>query len=284
VTITAGAKADVRLLGARDLAAVAKLVGARPVENVFVDYRCRITQLDPRWLGGEVWGYFTDGELTSMLHVGANVTPVESTPAAAVAFAQRLRNKPATSMALVGSQHMVAPMWELLRQTWPEPRLERWEQPHYTISRVPEVAADPAVRLTRSAEFEAIYPACVAMHTEELGASPERDGGRPAYRARVRQLISSGWSFSRIEQGRVIFKAEVACATQDACQVQGVYVDPAYRGRGLAAAGMAAVVRLCLDRIAPNVGLFANAHNEPALRAYERVGFERTDTFASILY
>ncbi|MCO5325369.1 MAG: DUF4081 domain-containing protein, partial [Nocardioidaceae bacterium] len=165
MTITAGAKADVRLLGARDLAAVAKLVGARPVENVFVDYRCRITQLDPRWLGGEVWGYFTDGELTSMLHVGANVTPVESTPAAAVAFAQRLRNKPATSMALVGSQHMVAPMWELLRQTWPEPRLERWEQPHYTISRVPEVAADPAVRLTRSAEFETIYPACVAMHT-----------------------------------------------------------------------------------------------------------------------
>ena len=129
-----------------------------------------------------------------------------------MAVAQRRRTKSATSMALVGSQNMVAPMWELLRQTGPEPRLARWEQPHYTISRVPEVAADPAVRLTRSAEFEAIYPACVAMHTEELGASPERDGGRPAYRASVRQLISSGWSFSRSEQGRVSFTAEVAGA------------------------------------------------------------------------
>ena len=27
-----------------------------PVVNVFVDYRARITRLDPRWLGGEVWG------------------------------------------------------------------------------------------------------------------------------------------------------------------------------------------------------------------------------------
>lgn len=282
--MTAGTSADVRVLSARDLTAVAKLIGRRPVENVFIDYRCRVTNLDPKWLGGEVWGYFEDGALTSMLHVGSNVMPVEVTAEAAVAFAQRLADKPASALALTGSQDMVTPIWERVRATWPAPRLERWEQPHYVIDRVPEIAADPGVRLTRSVDFEAIYPACVAMHTEELGASPERDGGRPAYRARVRQLISSGWSFSRIEQGRVIFKAEVACATQDACQVQGVYVDPAYRGRGLAAAGMAAVVRLCLDRIAPNVGLFANAHNEPALRAYERVGFERTDTFASILY
>ena len=94
-------------------------------------------------------------------------------------------------------------------------------------------------------DLAALYPACVAMYTEEVGVSPESAGGKDLYRARVRQLISRGWSFARFdERGRVIFKAEVACATPYAAQVQGVWVAPDRRGEGLAAAGMAAVVAL----------------------------------------
>ena len=40
----------------------------------------------------------------------------------------------------------------------------------------------------------------------------------------------------------MIFKAEVGAATPQACQVQGVWVRPEFRGQGLAAPGMAAVV------------------------------------------
>ena len=86
-------------------------------------------------------------------------------------------------------------------------------------------------------DLDALYPACVAMYTEEVGVSPEAGGGADLYRARVTQLITKGWSFARIEGGRVVFKAEIAAATPYACQVQGVYVDPDRRGEGLAAAG-----------------------------------------------
>ena len=109
-------------------------------------------------------------------------------------------------------------------------------------------------------------------------------GGADLYRARVSQLISKGGSFARIEEGRVVFKAEVAAASPYACQVQGVYVDPARRGEGLAAAGMAAVVSLALADIAPVVSLYVNDHNEPARRAYARVGFEQTRTFTTIMF
>jgi len=129
-----------------------------------------------------------------------------------------------------------------------------------------------------------LYPACVAMYTEEVGISPELDGGRDLYRARVDQLIGRGWSFSRIEDGRVLFKAEVACATPKACQIQGVYVDPELRGQGLAAAGMTTVVDTCLREIAPAVSLYVNAHNLPARAAYARAGFEESGTFATIMF
>ena len=131
-------------------------------------------------------------------------------------------------------------------------------------------------------EFDTIYPACVAMFTEEVGVDPEA-GNRSGYRARVAQLISQGWAFAIIEDGQVLFKTEVGAATPQACQLQGVYVHPDLRGRGIAGPALSAVVRLVRQTIAPVVTLYVNDHNTPARRAYERVGFEHTETFASIL-
>jgi predicted GNAT family acetyltransferase len=284
VTTMAGPDSDVRVLTPHDLGAATKVFSQRPVENVFVGYRTRLTQMEPRWMGGEMWGFYRNGELSSMLHLGANLVPVETDEEARQAFLARLRHQPSQVVTIVGSQDQVRPMWEGLRRTWPEPRLTRWDQPHLAISNYPSVAPDPGVRVTRKRDFDLLYPACVAMYTEEIEVSPERDGGRSLYRARVQQLISRSWSFSRIENGRVLFKAEVACATQDACQIQGVYVDPAHRGRGLGTHGMAAVVQFCLERIAPTVALYVNNHNLAARKAYERVGFQQTDTFATVMF
>ena len=128
------------------------------------------------------------------------------------------------------------------RPSWGRPRELRWRQPHLEISEPPQVEPDPQVRRTTRADLDELYPACVAMYTEEVGVSPEAGGGAELYRARVSQLISRGWSFARFDEGRLVFKAEVACASPQAAQIQGVYVPPDRRGQGLAVAGMAAVV------------------------------------------
>jgi uncharacterized protein len=124
----------------------------------------------------------------------------------------------------------------------------------------------------------------VAMFTEEVGVSPIGPDGGATYRARVRELIDCGRAFARIEDGRVIFKAEVGSVTPHACQVQGVWVRPELRGRGLAERGMAAVVTEAARGIAPVVSLYVNDYNLPARAAYRRVGFTDTATFASVLF
>jgi uncharacterized protein len=146
------------------------------------------------------------------------------------------------------------------------------------------VEPDPLVRQVRGDEVDIVLPACIAMFTEEVGVSPLIGDGGAAYRARVAELVTTGRAFARIEGGRVVFKAEVGVVSQGACQVQGVWVDPARRGEGLAAAGMAAVVRACLDRFAPVVSLYVNSYNLPALATYDRVGFSRVGTFATVLF
>jgi predicted GNAT family acetyltransferase len=261
-----------------------ELVARDPVVNVFVDYRARVTQLDPRWMGGEMWGYVEDGELVSACHAAANLVPVNANPDAIAAFAARGIRQRRRCSTIVGPADAVAGLWSHLSEHWSPPREFRWNQPHLEIRSAPRVAPDPAVRRTTHEDIETLYPACVAMYTEEVGISPELGGGADMYRARVAQLVSKGWSFARIEDGRVVFKAEIAAVTPYACQVQGVYVDPERRGEGLATAGMAAVVDHALREIAPVVSLYVNEHNLPARGAYEAVGFEQTAVFATIMF
>jgi predicted GNAT family acetyltransferase len=129
-----------------------------------------------------------------------------------------------------------------------------------------------------------LLPASVAMFTEEVGVSPVGPDGGSGYRARVAELIGAGRAFARIENGQVMFKAEIGAVTRQVCQVQGVWVRPELRGRGLAGAGMAAVVQEALHSVAPVVSLYVNDFNAPARAVYRRVGFTETATLMSILF
>jgi predicted GNAT family acetyltransferase len=178
----------------------------------------------------------------------------------------------------------VLDLWDALRPYWGPPREIRASQPLMEISGPPQVPPDPLVRRVRREELDILLPASVAMFTEEVGVSPLGPDGGSAYRARVRELIDAGRAYARIEDGRVVFKAEIGSVTPHACQVQGVWVRPELRGRGLAEAGMAALVNDALRRVAPTVSLYVNDYNRPARAAYRRVGFTQTATFASVLF
>ncbi len=277
---------QVRVLGPGDRDAFIALAEQDPVVNVFVDYRARLTNLDERWLGGQVWGRFEGDVLVAGCHLGANLVPVQCTPDDVGAFADVALRRRGSVGTIVGPSDVVAALWEQVEPRWTQPREYRSCQPHLQIDHVSPVPPDPEVRLTTPADLDVLYPACVAMYTEEVGVSPENDaGGGDLYRARVRQLIGRGWSMASFDDEGVVFKAEVACVTPYAAQVQGVWVRPDRRGQGLAVSGMAAVVAQVLGSgTAPVVSLYVNDWNTPARRAYAAVGFEQTATFATLMF
>jgi predicted GNAT family acetyltransferase len=277
-------RSKVRVLGRDDLAAVRQVLDQDPVTNVFVDHRVRSTNLDPRWMGGQLWGYDDGSGLVSLCHAAANLIPVAAGPEALRAFAGQALAQGRHCSAILGPDEEVRQLWELLGEGWGPARDIRPRQPFLTLEQTPAVAPDPLVRRVRPSEIDVLYPACVAMFTEELGVSPEADGGARMYRSRVAQLISKGLAFARIEDGEVLFKAEVGALTPHAGQVQGVWVNPAMRGQGISAPAMAAVATAVLRDLAPVVSLYVNEHNEPARRSYATVGFVEHTRFATILF
>lgn len=274
-----------RLLDDRDRAAVLALCDVNPVANVFVASRVRALGLDPGRLGAQVWGFDQGGQLTSACYSGANLVTVEAkSPHEIAAFADRALRQGRRCSSVVGEASAVTQLWQHLRPYWGPAREIRPVQPLMAISGPPLVAPDEGVRRVYPDEIDVIMPACIAMFTEEVGISPLTGDGGAAYRARVSELVRSGRAFARIDHGRVVFKAEVGAATRETCQVQGVWVRPELRGRGIAAPGMAAVVNLAQEGIAPVVSLYVNDFNHPARAAYLRTGFIEVGRFMSVLF
>ncbi|TXS67650.1 GNAT family N-acetyltransferase [Streptomyces sp. sk2.1] len=274
-----------RVLEPSDLGAALAVLESEPVANAFVTSRVQIAGLDPWRLGGEMWGWYTDGRLRSLCYSGANLVPICAGPEAVRAFADRARRAGRRCSSIVGPAEPTAQLWRLLEPGWGPAREVRANQPlMVTESPSAEVAPDPLVRRIRKDEMDVLMPACVAMFTEEVGVSPLAGDGGLLYQARVAELIGSGRSFARIEDGKVVFKAEIGAATPQACQIQGVWVAPEHRGKGLSETGMAAVLRYALADIAPVVSLYVNDYNTPARRAYAKVGFRETGAFMSVLF
>ncbi|MFF4267975.1 GNAT family N-acetyltransferase [Streptomyces virginiae] len=274
-----------RVLEPSDLDAAMEILGREPVENAFVTSRVQVAGLDPWRLGGEMWGWYADGELRSLCYAGANLVPVCAGPDAVRAFADRARRTGRRCSSIVGPAEATRLLWQLLEPTWGPAREVRSHQPLMVIERPSTtVEADPQVRRIRKDEMELIMPACVAMFTEEVGISPMAGDGGLLYQARVAELVASGRSFARVDDGKVVFKAEIGAATARACQIQGVWVDPEFRGLGHSETGMAAVVAYALRDVAPVVSLYVNDFNTAARAAYHRVGFREVGAFMSVLF
>ena len=271
--------------------AIQELIDSDPVANCFVGARLERFRDDnfapASWrIGGEIWIHDDGNGISSLCYSGANLVPVNAT-SDVDAFITYAKRRGRRCSSIVGPADAVLPIWDGLQSSWGPAREVRANQPLMTTTELSQVEEDPLVHALEPVDLDLLMPAAVAMFTEELGISPLGSDGGVTYRARVAELLNSGRAFGRIDQidgsKRVTFKADIGAMTSHVSQIQGVWVDPSLRGQGRGIAGMAAVVRLALANT-PTVSLYVNDYNHTAIHCYERVGFTRQGTFASILF
>ncbi len=197
--------------------------------------------------------------------------------------------------AMVGPSEVTLDLWGRVEPWWGPAREFRPRQVSMALNGPalhvkPLDAADlelDAVRRATLDDYDDLLPACVHMFIGEVGYDPMRHG-RVAYEDRLRRLVRGGRAFLQygtVERRRaVVFKTEVGAVGGGVAQLQGVWVHPALRGRGLARAGLAAVVAGTRATLAPTVSLYVNDFNTPALAAYEAIGFEQVGLFSTVMF
>ncbi|MGO4385249.1 GNAT family N-acetyltransferase [Specibacter sp. RAF43] len=276
----------VRVLVHEDTDALRALVARDRVANVFIDSLLRQTgSAVPTQSGAVILGFFEDdgAALAAACWVGSNVVPVEATPLHGRYFGRWMAANWQPHASIFGPAEPVLAIIDELSRSGIGSHEIRANQPLLAISTPPLVAPNPLLTASRSGQFAEVLAAAAAMFEEEVGYSPFL-GGEENYRRRVAWLIQHGHSFSHCgPDGNVIFKADLGAVTPHATQVQGVWMNPSHRGRGMSAGYMAAVVTLATAH-APVTSLYVNDFNVRARSVYERVGFEPVGTFATVLF
>ena len=251
------------------LASVLEFCAEDRVERVFLEDVAR------RGLG-RFEAVEADGRLTALCHVGANVVP--SGGGCSVFARAAARGRP---RMIIGDERAVDELWDVARHRMARPRADRPGQPVYVIEE-PPAPGDTRLRAATVRDLELLVPACAQTHLEEIGVNPLRRDAE-GFRWRTRAQIDEGRSWLWEEEGTILFKAEASAWTPGAIQIQQVWVDPEARGRKYAQRGMRDLVRLLLGRV-PRVCLFVRAENAAAIRVYEAIGMNQTNTYRSLLF
>lgn len=272
-----------RVLDERDRALVTRMLDADPVQHCFVASRVEAGVLSDK-SPGELRGYPAHAP-TSLLHLGANLVTVNANEEALDAFASDI-GRWRTFVAIVGPSAHALGLWQRLARRWPhayaDARVVRPRQLLMSCAAPSAVTADPRVTIAPPEVFESYLDGAVAMYREELEEDPLHTNPE-GYRRYVSMLVAGRRAYAIVERGEVIFKADIGAMSARAAQVQGVWVKPRLRGRGLSAPAMAAVTNAIVGdgRIA---SLYVNDFNAPAIACYERCGYEVVGELASVLF
>lgn len=275
---------EVRAIDTQSISQLQSLIAQDPIRHCLLAARVESGSDGYRKGYSDLLGYFDDGKLKSALLCGANVVPVNTSLIARQEFASVLSRSGRRSSSIVGPASEVLDLWSRLSPAWGSAREVRENQPVLAMREPSRVFIDDEVRYSTLADLDELVPACVEMFTEEVGVSPNLGGSASAYRNRVAELVSARRSFVRYFGDELVFKAEVGTLGSEVAQVQGVWVKPEYRGKGISVPAMATVVKYVLTDVAPVVSLYVNNYNAPALATYRNVGFEQVDTFATVLF
>jgi hypothetical protein len=282
MTATRAGVLAVRRLDVSDLAALRRLVDADPFVNVQVAARLEAgvrPDLDGEFLGVDS----RDGLMAAWWRC-STLLPIGGDSQVWSEVAGQLGPRGGTCSSMLGRADAIEALWQALAPRWGRARVIRMCQPLLVTDRRATVTPDAQVHLARPSDLDRYLPAADAMYTEELGLPPFTGAARRTYRARLAELIAARRIFVRLDrQGRVAFKAEIGVVSRATSQIQGVWVRPDLRGRGLGTTAMATVVNHALQ-LAPTASLYVNDFNTPARRLYARLGMWHAATVATVLF
>ena len=261
-----------------DLAAVRAMVDAEPFGNAVLAARLDSGRV------ADVLAVGRPGAPTAACYAGGTVLPVGGDIAAWTVLADYLGSRHRPCSSIVGAADAMEVLRPALLSNWGAARRVYPQQPLLALDRPAPVLPDPLVHPTRIDELDRYLPAAAAMFDEELGIAPLSGPAGDAYRSRLAALVRTGRVLVRTDAyGEVVFKAELAVVSRHTCQVQGVWVRPDRRGRGVGTEAMAAVVAYAL-RLAPSVSLYVNDFNLPARRLYNRLGMRQVGILSTVLF
>ena len=257
-------------------AEVLAFLSVRPVHTVVMTSFINDNGIENESNRGTFYGYRnTDGRLEGVALIGHS-TLVEARSERAMQSLALVARHSETPINLIMSDGEAAEaFWAYYSETQAAPRLTCTEELFELSFPFLVQECDWEVRYATLDELEQVAEAQAEVAMIESGIDPMvRD--REGFLRRVARRIEQNRVFVVVENGELVFKADVVAQTAEVAYLEGVYVNPRYRGQGVGSKCLAEVGLRLLQEV-HNVCLLSNTEFVHAHSSFRRAGFKNTD-------
>jgi predicted GNAT family acetyltransferase len=259
---------------------VLDFLAERPVHTVVMAGLIRDNGLESPFNRGSFYACRDSEDRLAGVALIGHATFVEARTDSALRAFAGLAQKERDAHLILGEQGLIHRFWGHYAPEGQTPRLfcrellfeQRW----------PVEACEPVPDLRRATldDLLLVMPVHAAMAYEESGINP-LDVDLAGFRFRCARRIEHGRVWVLIEDGNLVFKADVASETPDCTYVEGVYVEPASRQRGH---GMRCLSHLGRNLLAGSASVCAlvNEQNLVAQSLFLRAGYKLRGYYETI--
>jgi len=248
----------------------------RPVHTVVMTSFVNDNGIESDLNRGEFYGYRNaNGKLEGVALIGHTTLLEARSQDSLKAFAFAARSSETRIHIVMSDGRLTETFWKYYSGGIREPRLTLTELLFELSFPVLMQKCEWTIRSARMEELEQVAEAQAEVAFLESGVDPlvtDRDG----FLKRVARRIEQERIFVVVENGELVFKADIIAETSDAIYLEGVYVSESYRGLGVGSSCLASLSRSLLHRVS-HISLLSNVSFHGAHKSFVKAGFKNTD-------
>ena len=260
---------------------VLNFLAIRPVHTVVMTSFIRDNGIESPLNRGKFFGYRNSaGTFEGIALIGHSTLIEARTDEALKALAFVARSSETPIHLIMSSGAVASSFWNHLYGAAKEPSLTCTELLFEVGFPLPVQKCEYDLRTARPEELEAVAIAQAEVAEIECGVNPMlRD--REGFLKRVMRRIEQGRVFVVFDGDKLVFKADIIAETNSVAYLEGVYVGPEYRGKGVASKCLSRLFLNLLERV-ENVCLLSNVEFKGAHRSFVKAGMRNTDACTTL--
>jgi len=258
---------------------VLDFLAERPMHTVFLASLIRDNGLvSPHNRGSFYAGRDSQGRLVGVALLG-HVTLIETRTDSSVAVFARLARNCQNAFLIRGERDTINNFWKHYARPGQEPRLICVEQ-LLELRRPLSGYEAVDLRTAMVTDLEKVLSVNASMACDEGGINPLQHDPS-GFRQRTARRIDQDRIWLWIQEGRLIFKADVVGETPQVAYLEGIHVHEEERRRGFGLRCLNQLSSILLTR-SQSICLTVNERNHKAAAFYEKAGYQFHSDYETI--
>ena len=259
---------------------VLAFLSARPLHTVCMVGFIRDNGLESPLNRGKFYGYVNAREELEGVALIGHITLIETRTDDAMRAFARLAQDCQDTFMVMGEQERIAEFWH--HYSSDGRKMRRVCRELLFEQRWPLAIHDSVAGLRQAtlADLDLVVPVHAQMAEDESGINPLSTDPE-GFRERAARRIMKGRVWVLVEQGRLIFKADIVSDTLDCIYLEGVWVNADARGQGHGLRCLGQLETTLLKRTRA-ICLLVNEQNKKAQALYRKAGYRLRGSYDSI--